>query len=104
MKMSTKKILSVIGAMALLGGVTLAVQFARAQPENLVAKRLVGHWRVEPTLTARLDPAPGTMIPRDLFFVDQPELRKMLLASYPRYLNFDIYMTGTAVVNGEEHM
>lgn len=102
--MNKMRILGVIGALAVLGGATLAFQFQEVDSQNIVAKRLPGTWRVDAPLTARLNPAPGAMIPRELVFQNEPMLRDVLVKTYPRYANFDIYMTGTATMNGESHM
>jgi hypothetical protein len=101
--MNMKTILAAMSGLAVLGGVTLALQFGAVPQANIIANRLEGAWKVDAELTAKLDPAPGAFTPREIKFVKDPNVLNVLGGTYPRYKNFDVFMSGTASMNGQDH-
>ncbi len=88
-------------ALASITTVALAVELVlRPDPENVVSARIVGMWKVEPTMTLRLNPDRVATEPMQLSFKDDATVLKRLDAIAPRLVNRTTFAAGTVDVNG----
>lgn len=101
--MKTTHVLSAVGALAVLAGAGWAFQFAGATKQNVIATRLEGRWLVDAEITAKLDPAPDSKLPRALDITKDDAVFKKITEVYPRFQTVEPYMSGTAVLNGDKH-
>ena len=56
-----------------------------------------------PEITAKLDPAPESKLPRALDITKDDAVFKKIAEVYPRFQTVEPYMSGTAVLNGDKH-
>ncbi len=100
-----KKLVSAIGAIAVLAGAALAFQFSGASKmdENLIASRLEGRWAIDSAITDRLEAPRGFVPPRGFEFNKDDTILKKLIGVYPRFSSETIFLAGTAHVGTESH-
>jgi hypothetical protein len=100
-----KKILSAIGAIAVLAGAAVAFQFSKASTtdENIIASRLEGRWVLDTAITDRLEAPRGFEVPRGFQFTKDDTILKKLITVYPRYASETIYLAGTAHIGTVDH-
>lgn len=88
--------------LVLAASTALALQLSvRANPDNLVASRLTGVWKLEPTLTARLDPDTATKSLTQLSFKNEPSVLTRLQAVSDRFAGEQVFAAGLLEIDGK---
>lgn len=96
-----RTLLSVL-ALALVATTALAFELTvRADPDNLVASRLTGVWKLEPTLTARLDADTATKSLAQLSFKNDPSVLTRLQGVSDRFASEQIFAAGLLEIDGK---
>lgn len=95
-----------LAALSLVALTTVALAFElvlRPDPENVVSTRLVGAWKLDATLTKRLDPDNTGKAPATMTFTDNPGVLAGLQAASGRFQNRQIFGSGIVNIDGTTH-
>lgn len=102
--MQTRSIFLAAASLVALTTVALAFELVmKADPENVVATRITGTWKLEPTLTKRFDPDNSAKAPSTMTFTDNPGVLAGLQADSARFKNRTIFASGIVNVDGTTH-
>src|SRR5262245_19551125 len=102
--MKFRNLMLAAASLATVTAVALAVQnqFAvRADPLNLVTARLAGSWKLDATMTGRLDPQHAQKVHQSFVFVDDPNIIAYMQSGSDRFKDLRIYSAGQVQVDGE---
>ncbi len=102
--MKTRRIFLAAASLALLTTVAFALDLVmKADPENVVATRLTGAWKLETTLSKRFDPDNSAKAPSTMTFTDNPGVLAGLQADSARFKNRTIFASGIVNIDGTTH-
>lgn len=102
--MQTRRIFLAAASLAALTTVAFALDMVlKSDPENVVATRIAGTWKVESTLSKRLDPDNASKAPATLTFTNNPGVLAGLQADSARFNNRTIFASGIVNVDGTTH-
>jgi hypothetical protein len=97
---------ALLPALALATIVTTALAFqivVKADAQNVVAARVAGAWKVEPTITKRLDPDHPNGTIGQITFYENATVLADLVSQAPRFKELQVFSSGNVSVDGAAH-